>query len=100
MFRPLEAIIRSRSGYPKVGEEFGWQRCRKGSVISLLHTSSEFLCVFCVLFFCFVSDFSLLMFFYLYFYFNCDFICDFGFRFLWFLSLWFLISNRFLVFNF
>jgi len=27
MFRPLEAIIRSRSGYPKVGEEFGWQRC-------------------------------------------------------------------------
>ena len=24
MFRPLEAIIRSRSRYPKVGEEFGW----------------------------------------------------------------------------
>jgi len=32
MFRPLEAIIRSRSGYPKVGEKFGWQRCRKGSL--------------------------------------------------------------------
>jgi len=23
MFRPLEAIIRSRSGYPKAGEELG-----------------------------------------------------------------------------
>ena len=32
MFRPLEAIIRSRSGYPKVGEKFGWQRCRKGVI--------------------------------------------------------------------
>jgi len=37
MFRPLEAIIRSRSGYPKVGEEFGWQRCRKDRDLVLPH---------------------------------------------------------------
>jgi len=43
MFRPLEAIIRSRFGYPEAGEEFGWLAVIQDTPTDSLHYNTKFL---------------------------------------------------------